>query len=122
MTGKLVYAGVVVFVIVWISACSKDSEDKLQTQQCNTENMKYSTDILPIITNNCYGCHDNNTATNGIVLEGYTKLKIQADNGNLVAVVSHAAGYPAMPYNAPKLSDCDISKIKSWVQNGAPDN
>lgn len=122
MAGKLIYTGFIVSALVWVSACSKDSEDELGNQQCNTTNMKYGADILPIITNNCYGCHDNNTATNGIVLEGYAKLKAQVDNGNLVGVVSHANGYPAMPYNAPKLSDCDINKIKSWVQNGAPNN
>ena len=122
MAGKLVYTGIIVSALVWVSACSKDSEDEFATQQCNTANMKYSTDILPIITNNCYGCHDINTATNGIVLEGYAKLKVQVDNDNLVGVISHANGYPAMPYNAPKLSDCDINKIKSWVQSGAPNN
>lgn len=115
-------AGILATTIVWVSACSKDSEDEFAAQQCNTENMKYSTDILPIISANCYGCHGNGTVTNGIDLDGYAKLKIQAGNGDLVGAVSHAAGYTPMPYNAPKLSDCDINKIKSWVQNGAPDN
>jgi hypothetical protein len=27
-----------------------------------------------------------------------------------------------MPYGSPKLDDCDINKIISWVNNGAQDN
>ncbi|MCC6287698.1 MAG: cytochrome c [Chitinophagaceae bacterium] len=122
MAKKLLYAGIIATAIVWISACSKDSEDEFTTSQCNTDNMKYSTDILPIIQTNCYGCHGNGIVTNGIDLDGYTKMKVQADNGNLVGVVSHANGYPPMPQDAAKLSDCDINKIKSWVQNGALNN
>ncbi|OJY88877.1 MAG: hypothetical protein BGP13_02345 [Sphingobacteriales bacterium 40-81] len=122
MARKLLHTGIIATAIIWISACSKDSEDELTTSQCNTDNMKYSTDILPIIQTNCYSCHGNGIVTNGIDLDGYTKLRIQADNGNLTGAISHAAGYTPMPYNAPKLSDCDINKIKSWIQNGAPDN
>ncbi len=122
MVRRLLFTGIIVFAVIWMNACSKDSEDELATQQCNTNNMRYSIDILPIITNNCYGCHNSSTATNGIVLEGYAMLKVQADNGNLPGVISHANGYPPMPFNAPKLSDCDINKIKSWIQSGSPNN
>lgn len=122
MNRKLLFTSLLVLAIAWISACSKKSEDEFAAQQCITTNMKYSADILPIISKNCYGCHDNSTATNGITLEGYANLKVQADKGDLVAVITHASGYPPMPYNAPKLSDCDINKIKSWVQSGAPNN
>lgn len=115
--------GIVISVAI-VQSCSKDSEDQVAPPPptCNTENMKYSANILPIITSNCYGCHDAATATAGVVLEGYAALKTRADNGDLVGVVSHASGYPAMPYNRAKLSDCDINKIKAWVQAGAPNN
>lgn len=122
MARRILYAEIIVIAITLVSACSKDSEDEFAAQQCSTDNMRYSADILPIVSANCYGCHGNGTVTNGIDLDGYAKLKIQADNGNLIGAVTHATGYTPMPYNAPKLSDCDINKIKSWVQSGAPNN
>jgi hypothetical protein len=45
-----------------------------------------------------------------------------AANGRLVGVISHAAGYPAMPQGGPKLSDCEIARIRTWVRQGTPNN
>jgi len=94
----------------------------LAPQQCDTVNMKYSTDILPILTSNCYSCHGNGNITEGINLDGYTNVKSYVNNGYLIGAVTHAGGFTPMPYNAPKLSNCEINKIKAWVNSGAPDN
>src|SRR3954462_11463250 len=127
MKKKLIYLIVIGFV--W-AGCSKTNEETLSngstgntggnTGNCDTVNMKYATNIQPIIQANCYSCHGNGQAESGISLDSYTKLKQQANNGNLIGVITHAAGYPPMPYNLPKLSDCDINKIKDWVERGAP--
>ncbi|MBX3239771.1 MAG: hypothetical protein KIT80_20980 [Chitinophagaceae bacterium] len=123
MKFKLFYVWLTVFVLAGVFfSCSKASEDEFETAPCNTDNIKYVADILPIVTTNCYACHSDGTETNGISLEGYQKLKIQVDNGKFLGVVSHAAGYTPMPYSAPKLSNCDINKIKAWIEAGAPDN
>jgi hypothetical protein len=45
-----------------------------------------------------------------------------ADNGKLVGAITHAAGFLPMPQSAPKLSDCNINKIKDWVNRGALNN
>lgn len=121
MKRSICYLGCIVLMIVVTGSCSKASEEEL-APPCNTDNMSYSTNILPILRNNCYGCHGNGTVTADINLDGYTNLKVQVDNGNFVGAVTHAAGYTPMPYNLPKLSDCDINKIKAWIQRGAPNN
>ena len=112
-------------------SCSKSNEAAENTNNpggggtgtCNTTNMKYSADIVPIIQANCYACHSNaNMAISGISLQGHSNLKIQADNGSLVGAITHASGYEPMPQGGAKLSDCDINKIKSWVNAGALNN
>jgi hypothetical protein len=60
--------------------------------------------------------------TNGVDLDGYANLKARAANGDLTGVITHAAGYPPMPGDGGKLSDCEINKIKAWISRGAPDN
>jgi hypothetical protein len=40
----------------------------------------------------------------------------------LYGALSWAAGYKTMPQGGSKLSDCQLAKIKSWVDAGAPQN
>lgn len=124
MIRRFIYVVSCFCFIGYISSCSKASEDELAPapSQCDTSGMKYSTNILPIISSNCYGCHGNGTATDGVDLDGYAKLKTYVDNGYLIGVITHASGYTPMPYGAAKLSDCDINKIKAWINNGSPNN
>lgn len=89
---------------------------------CDTTNMQYAANVLPIIRTNCYSCHGNGSTSGGISLDSYTKLKAQVDNGNLIGAITHASGYTPMPYNGSKLSDCDINKIKGWITRGAQNN
>lgn len=124
MKRKIQLSIVIVSAIATFQACSKDSEDQ-QPQSpgtCNVEDMKYTVNIVPILRANCFECHGNGITTSDVNLETYSSVKTLADNGKLVGVVSHAAGYKQMPYNKPKLSDCDINRIKSWVAAGAPNN
>lgn len=92
------------------------------TSSCDTVNMKYATNIQPIIQANCYSCHANGKAESGVSLETYNQVKQRAASGLLMNVITHASGFPAMPYQLPKLSDCDINKIKDWIDRGTLNN
>jgi len=115
-----------VFLLSLAAACTSDSDEEVtpqpQPQQCNTENVAFASTVKPILSANCYSCHSTAVATNGIVLDTYAGVKKQADNGSLVGAISHAAGFKPMPQGGAKLSDCNIAKIKKWVDDGAKDN
>lgn len=123
---------ILTFISIIIFSCSKSSEDNYTdpdppgggNNNCDTANMEYQADVVPILSAYCYSCHGQttNSGSNGIILEGYNNIKTRADNGTLLGVITHAAGYPAMPMNAPKLSACNINKIRSWIDHGAKDN
>jgi cytochrome c553 len=131
---KKVFLPLITLIVVcslFIISCSKDNEAALLNPgggdnppggSCDTVNMKYAANIVPIISNNCYNCHGNGTAMGGISLDNYAKLKAQADNTNLIGAITHANGYSPMPQGGGKLSDCDINKIKSWIANGTQNN
>ena len=121
-----------VFALILLTACSKSNEEDLNNNPggggnnpgtCVTTNMKYSTDIAPIIRGNCFACHSNASASiSGFSLEGHSNLKAKVDEGRLVGAITHASGFAAMPQGGAKLSDCNINKIIAWVNAGAPNN
>ncbi len=113
-------------MLLWLAvSCSKTSEDQLATETpatCDTLNSKYAADVVPILQGNCYGCHGNGASAGGVTLDTYQNVKLRADNGILLGVITHSPGYSPMPQDAPKLSDCDINTIRSWINNGAQNN
>lgn len=127
---RLSFLGAIVISLLVLS-CSKSNEETQQqntngntggNNTCDTVNMKYAANILPIIQANCYSCHGNGLSQNGVSLDSYDKVKTQVNNGNLIGVITHATGYPPMPQGAAKLSDCNINKIRSWINRGALNN
>ena len=117
------------FFGLMIYACSKSSEDMLSDEQnppgsCDTVNMKYHEDIVPLLSANCYTCHgaNSNSGSNGIILEGYQNIKAKAETGTLLGVITHAPGYPPMPDGGAKLSECNINKFRSWINHGMQNN
>ena len=111
--------------VFYLAGCSKESEDKLAgTLTCDTMNISYATEIVPLLQSNCYPCHGSGSTagSGGIDLSSYTKLKVYADNGYLVGNVSHAPGYIGMPYGLPMLPSCDVNTIVAWVHQGTKNN
>ena len=109
--------------LLFLAGCYYDVEEELYpTTGCSTTDMSYTNDILPIIDTNCYGCHDAANNFAGVNVEGYDQLKIYVDNNELLGVIRHESGFSPMPQNAPKMVDCDIEKIESWINAGAPNN
>lgn len=107
------------------SGCIYDKADLVYPQPatCDTVNMKYSTDIVPILTANCYVCHGGNASNSGgRKFDSHALLLNYVNSGKLVKAITHSSGATPMPYQLPKLPECTINKIKAWVNRGAPNN
>lgn len=125
---KLFYSCLFILLMALFS-CSKSNETELKaigqgtsSTGCDTSDMKYSTDIAPILLSNCNSCHNATRPLGGAITDNYTSLKMIADNGLLVGTVTHASGFSPMPKGKPKLADCDINKLKAWVNQGTKNN
>ena len=115
----------ILVVAIVATNCEYDVAEELYPPNgCNTDNVSYSQDIVPIIDTNCYRCHseENSGLGAGIVLEGYDKIEGIATNGTLLGVIRHEGGFTAMPLDASKIDDCSINKIEAWIADGAQDN
>ena len=114
------------FPAICIISCSKSSQNQTPPPPptCDSINMKYSADVVPILQSNCYACHGNgNTGgSGGILLEGYSNLQPHAHDGSLKGDITHAPGFVGMPYQRPKLDSCTINKILDWINQSAPNN
>ena len=119
-------------LLLFYYSCSKSNETTQQNPPpgnnpppgtCDTVNMQYAAHIAPLIQTNCFSCHSTaNMAISGISLEGYANLKARVDDGRLLGAITHAAGFSPMPKDMAKLSDCNINRIRGWINRGAPNN
>jgi hypothetical protein len=117
------YISLLLILSVFLGGCYYDVEEEIYgTIDCQSTDMSYLNDILPIIESNCYECHDAANNNGGITLEGYDALKARVDSGQLLGAIKRESGFSAMPQNRAKLVDCTIEKIENWIQEGALNN
>jgi hypothetical protein len=87
------------------------------TSGCDTINaISYSAQIKPIMDLACTGCHNSSGSAHDMT----THTFVQADA--LAGTLYNDVNTGSMPQGGSKLSDCDIAKIKKWVDAGALDN
>ena len=117
--------GLMLVVLLAGKGCSWDNEAELYPgpQVCDTLNVSYQDDVVPILSTSCYSCHSNGNAPDfafGITFEDYED--VVAGSELILGAIKHQEGYPAMPKGAGQLDSCSISIIEAWVNAGTPDN
>lgn len=117
---------IIIVISIGSTGCVYEKADILYPSgPCDTTGINYSEEIVQILTVNCYSCHSTANSPvlgSGVILDQYHELKHHVDDGDIAGVINHAPGFPEMPKNAAKLSDCDIDKIETWIRAGAPEN
>jgi hypothetical protein len=110
-------------IVALFTGCYYNVEEEIYGN-CDTSNVTYSQTITNILNNYaCLNCHGNPTANGApFSLNTYASLKAQVDAHRLFGAINHEAGFAPMPQGAPKMSQCDINKVKAWIDAGAPNN
>ncbi len=113
-------------LIILIIGCTYNKEEELYPNtaaNCDTSNISISATINPILQKyDCSFCHSNNTLSGNISLANFTAVKLQVNNGRLFGAINHQPGFSQMPQGANKMNQCDINKVKAWIDAGAPNN
>lgn len=114
------------YFIIFYGSCTKDKgmlpfSSGVSQSLCDSLNVKFSSDINPIIQNNCAvsGCHTSSAMAGGIDYSiGYAAI----DTGRIRARV--LVGPPANSWMPPAgpLSASDREKIECWIKDGAHNN
>ncbi|HEX5001049.1 MAG TPA: hypothetical protein VFW78_01005 [Bacteroidia bacterium] len=122
------YGFVVLFItfgVAGIQSCYYDVEEELYPNvntSCDTTGVTYTNSIVPVLSANCYSCHNQGSAQGGVILDDYLNVYAHATDGTLLGAIRWDAGYKPMPQGGAKLNDCTIKIFETWVNAGAPDN
>lgn len=112
------YSYILIFASYSLTCCTKDKVGGAvpYPDVICSDSVSFSNDVLPIIQNNCTGCHDNSN--------GYTLTNHQNISSNYEAIVGsmQANGFKLMPDGGPALPDSTIKLIQCWVNQGMRNN
>lgn len=113
--------------VLYLTSCSKTSEDKLTggNTVCDTTNVKYSVQIVQILSDNCYECHKGAgivTSGSNVDLGSYAGVLGHVNNGDIRSAITHDGRVTPMPYQRAQLPSCEIETIVAWINAGAPNN
>ena len=78
--------------------------------------------MVPLFQQKCYGCHTGSFPSGNVLMGTYTADKAIAQKGTLYGSINHSAGFSAMPKGTPKMTICQISTIKKWIDAGLLNN
>lgn len=124
---KLIMLVCIGSLVLSFYSCYYDKADLLyptgSAASCDTSTViSYSQKVVPLLRNQCYGCHTATGGSGGINMSTYANDKALALNGKLYGSINHSAGFVAMPQGAAKMTSCQISTIKKWIDGGALNN
>ncbi|MBM3186333.1 MAG: hypothetical protein FJZ67_08525 [Bacteroidetes bacterium] len=113
-----IYSISITVLTIFISSCTKDKVggNLPYPEIICSEPISFNNEILPIIQNNCTGCHDNQ---NGYTLTNYQNIK---SNYSAIVGAMKGQGFLLMPDGGPALPDSIVEKIQCWVNQGLKNN
>jgi len=116
--------GVIVVISLGLTNCRYDNyvDQYGNLNPCDTSAVTFSQDIKMIIGQNCEGCHNGASASGGLNLAGHQNISTSALSGAIMNRITRSAGDPLLMPPGQALSDCDQSKIRTWINEGAPNN
>jgi len=122
--GTITVTCIILMSLVWgFFSCTFHSEEELYgIEVCDTTVVTWEHPIREILATHCVECHNEDLNYNGVRHDVYELELIVVNDGRLNGVVNHLPGYPQMPYQRPKLPECELLLINTWLERGAPEN
>lgn len=106
------------------SSCYYDNEQELypSISVCDTTNITFSNFVKPMVDQQCKSCHGATSPSGGLSLIDYTTIKASVASGKFYNSVTWASGISPMPQGGNKWTNCDLLKLKNWIDKGAQNN
>lgn len=109
-------------IATWINQGAQNLTCDAQSGGCDTTDMSFSSDIMPILTNKCVGCHSGAGASGGVDLSTHSGVLAVVQSGQLFGSINWDNAYSNMPKGGSQLPSCEINQIKAWIDAGALNN
>ena len=108
-------------LILGLSGCTYDDLETLGTPvDCDVFDVSYGQDILPLITDNCQGCHSGGTPSAGIAFEEHADIALFAES--MLDRMDREPGDDLLMPQSGKLDSCSIVRFSAWIDAGKPNN
>ncbi len=125
MKKQILFFGLLVFGLSILS-CGKDDDDgggDPPPDACDTLDVSYSTDIVPIIEATCAiaGCHVADFSQGDFTTYEDLKEKVD-DEDKLLTQVTEGTMPPSNTAGPAELTADELELIQCWIDDGAPDN
>lgn len=105
----------------WVNQGAVNNACDESSGGCDTiAGAKFATFVQPLVQSKCKGCHSGTTPQGGIKLTTYSEIRTIALDGRFYNSVNASANW--MPKGGAKLSDCNLVKLKTWIDSGALEN
>lgn len=106
-------------MFIVVCSCKKDKVEFYSNANCS-DTVSFNDEILPLIQNNCAGCHDNQ---NGYSLTNYANI---SSNSSAIIGAMRNSGYKLMPRDGFNigyaLPDSVIQRVECWINQGKKNN
>jgi hypothetical protein len=129
---NLVSALLLITVLLFSVASCVHEPINPYTGQCSPDSVYFENDVLPLIVSNCAmsGCHDANTAAEGVILNSYENIMATGEvragrpsNSEIYEkIVDNDLDDRMPPPPASALSSTQIALIRDWIDQGALNN
>ena len=116
---------ILLMFVTILASCYRDNEEELYpvTGTCETNGVTYTNTVAPLLqSNGCISCHSGAAPSGNISLQNYNAVRTVALNGKLFGAINHSPGFSPMPQGGTKMSNCNILKIKAWIDAGSINN
>ncbi|MEN9401273.1 MAG: hypothetical protein RL632_2376 [Bacteroidota bacterium] len=104
--------------LITLNSCNKDKVPVDCTSAGCSDTISFANQILPLIQNNCTGCHDVGNST-GYTLTEYSNI---AANADAILNSLYGTSVALMPQGGPALADSLIQQFSCWKCQGKLDN
>lgn len=112
--------GIVLFLSILIFSCTKSStETTPATPPINSDEITYDSNVEPIISRECKGCHSGSSPSGNLKLETYSQVRSSTENGNLLNRINNVSN-PMPQSGLMPLADRNI--ILDWSNNNYLEN
>jgi len=110
----------IALIRTWILQGAPNTSDC--TDNCDSTIFSFSGAIQPMINKYCKGCHNSTLSSGGYNFETHSGVLTAVASNRILGALNHEPGYVSMPRGGTKLSDCEISQFRKWIDNGALNN
>lgn len=113
----LILVFICVSIFISLISCRKEKVQSTIDPNC-VDTVSFSQKVLPIIQQNCTGCHDVGNST-PYTLTNHTNI-----SNNVTPIIGsmHAQSYQLMPQGGPALPDSIIQLVQCWINQGKLNN